>query len=133
MAGTPPVVVARQLATVRTYAQLIAVLRARSDELEITRAITDDAACLPPGYAAKLLSRTPVKALGPNSMGAVLGVLGLALVVVEDARPVALPKRKYRRAGQATPLVRPDAAGPHVNGHGLDREPVAGTVCTPAG
>jgi hypothetical protein len=27
-----------------------------------------------------------------------LGVLGLALVVVEDARPEGLPKRKYRRA-----------------------------------
>jgi hypothetical protein len=131
MAGTPPAVVARQLATVRTYAQLIAVLRARSDELEITREITDDAAHLPSGYAGKLLSRTPVKNLGPSSLGALLGVLGLAIVVIEDGRPVALPRRKYRRAGQATPVVRPDVAGSHVNG--LDREPVAGTVCNPAG
>ena len=30
----------------------------------------------------------------------------LGLVVVEDDRPAApLPKRKYRRAGQATPIV----------------------------
>lgn len=54
----------RQLATVRNYGQLIAVLRARSDELEITREITDAAGHLPSGYAGKLLSRTPVKNLG---------------------------------------------------------------------
>jgi hypothetical protein len=88
----------RQLATVRTYAQLISVLRARSDELEITRKIIDEEAKhLSPGYSGKLLSRTPVKNLGPSSFGALLGVLGLALVVVEDERPVALPKRKNRR------------------------------------
>jgi hypothetical protein len=108
-------------------------LRARSDELEITREITDDAAHLPSGYAGKLLSRTPIKNLGPSSLGALLGVLGLALVVVEDARPVALPKRKYRRAGQATSVVRPDAVVLHLAGHGLDREPVVAGASNPAG
>lgn len=88
----------RTLARVRTYAQLISVFRARSDELEITREITDAAGHLPSGYAGKLLSRTPVKNLGGSSLGAVLGVLGLALDVVEDApRQDDLPKRKYRR------------------------------------
>jgi hypothetical protein len=67
MTNTPS---SRVLATVRNYAQLIAVLRARSDELEITREITDAAGRLPSGYSRKLLSRTPVKNLGRNSFGA---------------------------------------------------------------
>jgi hypothetical protein len=92
-----------------------------------------DAAHLPPGYSAKLLSRIPVKNPGPSSLGALLGVRGLALVVVEDERPTRLPQRKYRRKGYATPVVPPGAAGLRVAGHRLDREAVAGTVCNPAG
>lgn len=86
---------ARQLAIVRSYHQLVAVLRSRADELEITRETIDTEAKMPPRYSAKLLSPTPIKNLGPNSLGALLGVLGLALVVVEDVMPKkALPKRK---------------------------------------
>jgi hypothetical protein len=48
---------------------------------------------------------TPVKNPGRNSFGALLGVLRLALVVVEDDKPAApLPRRRYRRKGFATPM-----------------------------
>jgi hypothetical protein len=97
-AGTCMTVLSRPLAVVRSYSQLIAVLRARSDELEVTRKIIDEEAKhLCSGYSGKLLSKNPIKSLGPSSLGAILGVLGLTLVVIEDGRPVALPKRKNRR------------------------------------
>ena len=74
-----------------------------------------DAAHLPPGYSAKLLSRIPVKNPGPSSLGALLGVRGLALVVVEDERPTRLPsesiderdmrRRSFRLARQGFVLL----------------------------
>ena len=74
----------RILATVKTYGQLVAVMRARNDELEITREVMDERAHLPSGYSAKLLAQ--IKNFGPSSLGAMLGVLGLALIVVEDRK-----------------------------------------------
>lgn len=113
----------RTLATVRTYALLISVLRARSDELEITREITEAAGKLPDGFSGRLLSRKPVRSVGLwPSLGALLGVLGLALVVVEDKRTVALPRRKYRRQR------KPAAAELDVAGHLSDSAPSPGTV-----
>lgn len=92
---------AKALATVRSYNQLIAVLRSRADELEVTRETLDHAAKLAPRYAQKLLAPVPVKNLGPNSLGGLLSVLGLALVVVEDRRPTELPKREKRKVRSA--------------------------------
>jgi hypothetical protein len=53
------------------------------------------------GYSAKLLSPTPIKNLGPMSLGAVLGVLGLAIVVIEDQGAPQLPKRRRKPAPAA--------------------------------
>lgn len=73
----------KQLAVVRSYRELIAVLRSRADEREITRQGIDNAGRLPPGYSATLLCQDPVKNLGRNSLGAILSVLDLDLIVVE--------------------------------------------------
>lgn len=94
---------AKTIATVRSYRQLMSVFRARSDELEITRQTVDAAAGLPPGYSGKLLAPIPIKNVGINSLGALLGVLGLALIVVEDSDAALtfktkLVKRQRRQA-----------------------------------
>jgi hypothetical protein len=56
----------RTLATVRTYAQLISVLRARSDELEITRETPRPRASFPTVSAADC---SPASPLGVSAYG----------------------------------------------------------------
>jgi hypothetical protein len=91
------------LATARSYGELIAALRARADELEVSRETIDEVAGLPARYSTKLLGPGALKNLGPMSMGAMLGVLGLKLLVAIDpeARRLNLPKRRSRRHGSA--------------------------------
>jgi hypothetical protein len=74
----------RQLAIVRDYDSLHVALRARADELNVSRESIDDAAGFQSGYSGKLLAGTPIKRLGAVTMGPMLTVLGLMLVVVED-------------------------------------------------
>jgi hypothetical protein len=53
-----------ELATVRTYDELLAALRARTDELQITRDTIDAVGGLPDRYAVKLLCPHPIKIMG---------------------------------------------------------------------
>jgi hypothetical protein len=66
------------------YSDLILVLRARCDELEISRENIDAVAGFPDRYAAKLLSLRHVRRVGLQSLGPLLDVLGLKLVPVID-------------------------------------------------
>src|SRR5262245_6014051 len=79
----------RQLAIVRSYDELIIALRAHCTELGSAGETYDDVAGLPLRYTSKLLAPVPIKTLGRISLGPLLGVLGLALVVVEDAEALA--------------------------------------------
>jgi hypothetical protein len=74
---------------IRSLPDLIDEIRARRDELQITHECIDDVAGLSSGYASKLLAPDPIKHLGPMSFEAVLGALGVALVLVEDSAQVA--------------------------------------------
>lgn len=109
----------RRIAIVRDYAGLLGALRARADELGVTREALDAVTGLQGGYAGKLLAPVPIKHLGHTSLGPMLAAMGLMLIVVEDVetltritkrmekrqRPVAdasesmLPKRKRNRRG----------------------------------
>lgn len=82
---------------VREYGDLIAVFRARTDALNVSRKELDDATKLPDGYCAKVLCVPPMKTLGPISFGTLLGALGLKLLVVED--PEAM--RRYAEKMEA--------------------------------
>lgn len=82
----------RQLATVRSYDELIAALRARSLELNATREAIDEVAGLQKGYTAKVLAPAAPKGLGRISMGPLLGALGVVLVMVEDAESRAVKR-----------------------------------------
>jgi hypothetical protein len=49
---------------------------------------------LPLRYTMKLLAPIPIKALGPTSMGPLLGALGLKLVVMEDTEVLEKIRRR---------------------------------------
>ena len=94
------------LAHIETLQGLHAALRDRAEALGWTREVIGEAAGLTSGYAGKLLSPTPQKSLGEVSMPAVLGALGVRLVLVVDPDAKPLLARLPRRQ-------RPPLAGPH--------------------
>jgi hypothetical protein len=81
------------------YVDVINALRDRTDELQLSREAIDSIAGLSDGYAAKLLSGSPSKVLGPISMGPTLETLGLRLMLVEDTAATA------RTIARRTPVV----------------------------
>jgi hypothetical protein len=92
----------RLLAIARTYTELHDALRARSNELEVSRETIDDIAGFESGYTAKLLSPVPMKRLGLQSLGPVLTVLGLALVVVEDHEGLRRISHRLKKRNHAS-------------------------------
>jgi hypothetical protein len=66
------------------YKSLLDALRARAQQLGITRIEIDDIGGLTNGYASKLLSPAPMKYVGRASLGPLLGALGIKLIIVED-------------------------------------------------
>jgi hypothetical protein len=79
----------RRLAVVADYDALVAALRARAEELDISRETTDAVSGLQPGYSGKLLSSQPIRAFGRVSLGPILQSLCVKLVVVEDQEMLA--------------------------------------------
>jgi hypothetical protein len=76
---------------------LVAAIRARRDELNISHELIDDIAGLQSGYTSKLLAPVPGKNLGYMSLGAIMGALGIGLVVVEDSARRALVEGRWRQ------------------------------------
>jgi hypothetical protein len=74
---------------VHDYDELVAAMRARANELNVSRATIDDVSGLQSGYAAKLLANPPIKSFGAVSLGPMLGALGVSLVMVEDVEALA--------------------------------------------
>jgi hypothetical protein len=87
----------RVLGEFTTIAELQSLLRARAEQLQISREQLDDLAGLAKGYASKLLAPSPVKKIGLVTMPALLGALGLKLVLVDD------PEQRARIAERFTP------------------------------
>jgi|SRR4029077_9413974 hypothetical protein len=81
MTGSTPLLV---LAEAADYMQLVEALRARAEELAITRLEIDEIAGTPEGWASKVLTLSTMKALGLRSLGPILGALALKIVLVED-------------------------------------------------
>jgi hypothetical protein len=96
----------RQIATVRDYAQLHAALRARAEELRLSRETIDAISGLQSGYSGKLLAPVPIKGLGPATLGPILGAMGVFIVLVEDVemleRYAARQPKKSERFGRHT-------------------------------
>jgi hypothetical protein len=72
----------RQLATVRSYTDLVAAIRGRIIDLKTTYDSVDALAGLADRHTSKLICW--LKHYGPISLGATLGALGLMLIVVVD-------------------------------------------------
>lgn len=96
-------------APIRSMPELLDVIRARRDELNISHETIDSIAGLQPGYASKLLAPKPIKNLGPMSMGAVLGALGIALIAVPDQQAADRVSTRWqkRKRPQKLPVSIP--------------------------
>ena len=89
------------LKLLRTPDDIVAALRARRDELNISHETIDAIALYADGYTSKLLAPEPMKGLGHISLPSLLEALGCALVLVEDSAAVE------RMRGKWTPRKRP--------------------------
>jgi hypothetical protein len=110
------------IGTAHDHDELVAVLRQRKAALALSDAIVDELAGLATGHTGKLLGPAPVKTLGRISLSALLVVLALKLIVIEDPDQVARigkawQRRDSKRAhpasyslNQARPLVLARAA-----------------------
>lgn len=83
----------RQLAVATTHAEVVAALRARAEQLQWSRQALDGIAGLTDGYAAKMLAPVPIKGLGPQTLGPILGAMGLVIIVAEDPKLLAAARR----------------------------------------
>lgn len=84
-------------APIRSMPELIAALRARRDELQITHETIDSIAGWPAGYAGKLLAPEPIKNLGWMSLGLALDTLGIALMVVPDEEQIKRVEKRWTK------------------------------------
>jgi hypothetical protein len=97
---------------VRSMPELIAALRARRDELQITHETIDAIAGWPAGYAGKLLAPEPIKNLGWMSLGLALDTLGIALVVVENKEQRKLVEGRWKQRERPHQLPTQTASTP---------------------
>jgi hypothetical protein len=75
----------RQIAVVNDYAEFVAALRQRKEELQVSFATLDAVSGLPDGLASKIMAPSMLKGLGMRSLGPMLQTLALAVVIVEDS------------------------------------------------
>jgi hypothetical protein len=102
---------ARQLAEASDYDGLVAAIRMRVEELQISRETINEVAGLPAGYSGKILGLKQRRRLGMISLGPILGALGIKLVVVEDEQALKLVRGRFKKRNEN--LVRcPRKAGP---------------------
>jgi len=71
-------------AAIHSMADLLDVIRAKRDALNISHETIDNLAGLPAGYTSKVLAPIPIRGIGYTSLGDILGALAIALVPVED-------------------------------------------------
>jgi hypothetical protein len=101
------------LGTVGSYADLHALLRARCEELQISRLQLDEISGMQSGYSSKVLSLRPQKRLGTTSLPLILPALGVKLVLMVDeqataalqARNIAPRRESAVRSGHCAVLV----------------------------
>jgi hypothetical protein len=81
-------------APIRDMAGLVEAMKMACEEREISYATAGAIAGLSGGYVEKLFAHRPMKNLGYQSAGELLGALGKCLIMVDD--PDAIPKVKNR-------------------------------------
>ena len=103
----------RRLGVVNDYMGLIAVLRARIDELKVCYEEVDRVAGLPSRYYSKILGPKGGRSLGKVSFGPLLQTLGLELVVQENLQDYERIRSRMetRRWSRKKPVPAPAAGG----------------------
>jgi hypothetical protein len=91
---------------IRSMPELLAVIRARRDHLNISHETIDEIAGFPAGYTGKLLAPEPLRGISHMSLGAVMGALKIALVAVEDSAAASRVHEKW------VPRKRPQRKAP---------------------
>ena len=99
------------IAEIRSMHELHMALRARAEDLQVTRLSLDEVSGLQAGYCGKLLSRATRRTIGMMTLGPILTALGVKLLLAEDceaARYVSrLEKRRVRiNADDSMPTIR---------------------------
>jgi hypothetical protein len=87
-------------AEVRDYEGLRHAVRARIEQLNISRLCLDEVAGLPPGYCGKVLATGDVgdtKRFGMLSLGLVLQAAGLKMLLVDDRDALTKVEPMYER------------------------------------
>lgn len=79
----------RQIAVVTATPEMLDVVRARANEIGLSRDALDELAELARGHAAKLLSAVPCKGLGLTVMWGLVEAVGLKVALVEDPEAMA--------------------------------------------
>ena len=96
---------------IKDYADLLALLRARRDELGVSSTTIDEVSGLCSGYSSKLLCDPPLKRAGIFLFWPLLEALGLRCVIEIDPDAVArLAHRWHRRAENHVRYKRPAPA-----------------------
>jgi hypothetical protein len=96
---------------VHHYAELLAVVRARKDELNISNETLDAIAGLSPGTASKILGPVPTKRMGGLWLFLICGALGLGVALYQD--PEALARVQSRLVPRQQRNVRMRAVTTH--------------------
>ncbi len=89
--------IADRIGEATDHDELLAVLRKRKAALQLSDAIVDELAGMAAGHTGKLLGPAPVKTLGAVSLSALLSVLALRLIIVEDTEQAARIGRRWQR------------------------------------
>ena len=84
-------------AEITDYDSLIALLRSRADELEISRATIDHITGLPDRLSNKILGLSQIRRIGMATLGPILDALGLKLIAVPDDAALRVPGRRKLR------------------------------------
>jgi hypothetical protein len=106
----------RPIAVARTYAELVAAVCQRIEQLGTTYEAVNDLTGLPDRYLAKILCPAQVKHFGPMSLTCTLQALGLVLVLASDDAQLGriharLPQRRQGRRPQSPAVVAASHSG----------------------
>lgn len=94
---------------IHSMPELVQALRDRRDALNISHETLDLISGLQSGYTGKLLAPKPIKNLGSMSFGALLGAMGLAVIVIEDPQAVARVRHLWQPRKRPQRLEKPGA------------------------
>ena len=83
------------------YDSLLRLLRARADELQISRETLNDIAGLASGHAGKILGMKQIRRIGMLSLGPLLDALALKLIPIQNEAALERNRKHYVRRDEA--------------------------------